>query len=720
MKKILLMMTAALLVVSCENGPDEPKGPKYPEPEKGATYQLEGTVNTEGFTWTSTSVVGLYSQMDEVRASNLACRIVGYAEPAVPEEGEEPAPVDPSPYEGKAVARFNTPAMDLVKGENSFLVYTPYNPELLYLAGMIYGLTIAEEQTQNAPNVAGSSFAIGTATGVPGVDEAFKFEMTPITALAKFTVSSSEFAGFAPSKITVYDEDGADLAGGFNVKIEDLSFQTLETHKRASVTVKNPVALTASSKQNIYLNLLPNDFTGKELWIIVEFDGAKGHVTIPMKKSGLKFEAGQTTEVDLSNISSNDNAAKDWYEPVESRYLAGPGVAYGDANTYFIQCKNGQTYTGATYQANADIPSEIKIDIKARGNFFSDACVDPRGAEFDWYRLQNGTVYVPRTGGYESSNVKPAEFEFSYDGNTTVTVKNTGAFAGAPILVMKKDGKILWAWAFWNVAADGTKIETVNFGPYQLANMEIGQPTTQYDKWIANSGTTVDPIYRVNHLYQWGRYIPIFWTTYWSSDIEGQNGNVPTMYGPVSLEEALAHPVSMIVGTEQKVNIQQWQTDAIGDLWGNQNQKTDAVGKKSIYDPCPKGWRVPDRATFEYIDAMIPAVSQGYTYEDTKGKVGIMLNGALFQTSGYLNGQLAQTGDIRLDSMGGGQTADAQQASLGLLWSNYIGSASANQPSVFFYGSSRYKADASYKPRVAGYNRTVAAPIRCQKDTDNR
>lgn len=719
MKKILLMMTAALLVVSCENGPDEPKGPKYPEPEKGATYQLEGTVNTEGFTWTSTSVVGLYSQMDEVRASNLACRIVGYTDPsAEAEEGVEP---EKSPYEGKAVARFNTPAMDLVKGENSFLVYTPYNPELLYLAGMIYGLTIAEEQTQNAPNVAGSSFAIGTATGVPGVDEAFKFEMTPITALAKFTVSSSEFAGFAPSKITVYDEDGADLAGGFNVKIEDLSFQTLETHKRASVTVKNPVALTASSKQNIYLNLLPNDFTGKELWIIVEFDGAKGHVTIPMKKSGLKFEAGQTTEVDLSNISSNDNAAKDWYEPMESRYLSGPGVAYGDANTYFIQCKNGQTYTGATYQANADIPSEIKIDIKARGNFFSDACIDPRGATFEWYTTANGSTYLPRTANY-TNGVDPSKFEFTYDNNTTVTVKNTGAFAGAPILVMKKDGKVLWAWAFWNVAADGTKVETVNIGQYQLANMDIGQPTTQYTTWIANKDTGGNPdvVYRMHHLYQWGRPIPIFWTTYWTTDLlaTGTAGNVPTIWGPLSLEEALANPVGVIVGDPSiygSDGILQWQTDTIGDLWGNQSQQTDAVGKKSIYDPCPKGWRVPDRNVFEALVALTPAEGQGYTYEDTAGMAGIRLNGNLFLTQGYINGKV-DAGNGRYATMGGGASGTAAQASHGLIWSNYIGSASANQPTTLYYRSSNGKA----APRVAGYNRVMSAAVRCQKDTDNR
>ena len=718
-------MLAFAVLASCSKDPEGPDTPKFPVPQPGTTYQLEGTVATEGFAWTSSAVVGLYSKTDGVRASNLQCKIVGWVDPTPAEPDEEgnlpPAP-DPSPYEGEAVARFDTPAMDLVQGKNTFLVYTPYNPELIYLNGTIYGLTVATEQTQTAPNVAGDCFSIGDAEGIAGVDEAFAFEMTPITAMAKFVVSSNEFVGYAPSKITVWDESGeAALTGGFNVAVEDLSFQRLETSSRASVSVKSPVALASGASQNIYLNMLPNDFTGKDLWIIVEFDSEEGHITIPMKKSNLSFTAGQVTEIDLTNIGREDNAAKEWYEPVEHRMLSGLGYAYGDANTYLIQCKNGSTYTGATYAEDADIPSEVVIDIKARGNFFN--VVDPRGATFEWFKLGGaagdgngtGTVYTPRYADYkDATDVDPTQFEISYDGNTTVKVKNTGAYAGAPILLMIKDNKIIWSWAFWNVAADGTKLEQISVGSFKIANMDIGQATTQFETWTANKiGSNPDVVFRTAHYYQWGRAIPVFWTTYWSANVfsAALSGNCPALYGPLSLAETIANPCGVIVNETNGGDCPQWQTETVGDLWGNCNSDQTSVGKKSVYDPCPKGWRVADRAVFDYIVASCPSAGTGYSYVDTRGAAGISFNGNVFITSGYINGK-TDANNGRMATMGAGNAGTVAATSHGLIWSNWIGGRTANQATAFYYRTSSGNA----APRIATYNRSIAGTVRCQVD----
>ena len=723
MKRNYLSIFLALsAIAACEKVPVEP-GTVYPEPESNVSYLLEGTVATEGFAWKTSSAVGLYSAMDEIKIINKECRIVGWANtaPVIDEEtGENTNAYTPSEYEGKAVARFTTPALDLVAGENKFVVYSPYNPDLVYSRGIIYGLNIDDRQVQAAPNVAADCFALGMVTGIPGVDETFKFELNPVTAVAQVSISSTEFAGYAPKRVSIYDDNNTPMAGGFNLNPETMEIvPTGEPLNRVSVTVTNTSLLSEVKTQNIYMNILPVDMSGKEIWVIVELQNEEGlTITVPTKKSGLVFKAGQTTLIDLGGLSETMNAAGEWYVATETRYLPGPGVAYGEANTYFIQCKNGSTYTGASYTPNPDIPDEIKIDIRARGNFYN--AVDPKGAEFDWARTMNGTVYTCRTIGYEASGVDPANgYEFSYDGNYTVTVKNVSAYAGSPILVMKKDGKILWAWTFWNVAADGTSIKPVTTAGYDFAPMDIGQATTQFDTWVANkNGANPDVVYRTTNLYQWGRYMPNFWTSYWTVTGGHDGANAVTneqclaiLTNPLSYTDAMANPVGMILAVTDATDQANWCSDDVKDFWGSTTGDREKEGIKSIYDPCPKGWRVADTKALSAIVDACPEVGSGYSYIDTAGYPGIRIGDNSFICAGYINGKTSDNG--RLANMGGANTGNTSGASHGLLWSNVCG---AVQGQAFYFRPSSGKV----APKINSYNKSISAPVRCQVDRDNR
>lgn len=717
MKKFLMLSAASLMVfAACEK---DPGTVEYPEPEKGASYLLEGTVEAAGFTWNSQSVVGLYSSTEGVKATNLECKIVGWEAPVVEEEGTEEGGETPAPqatmtkasqYEGKAVAQFNTPAMDLVKGENQFFVYTPYNPELVYVRGLIYGLDISDAQVQPAPNVAGACFACGTAKGIAGVDEAFKFTLTPITAMAKITIGSSEFVGYSVKKITVMDiAKEAKLGGGFNVNVADMSFQIAEAFSRVSVNVTAPAPLEAGKTQDFYIQLLPGDYTSSELVIMVEMEKDGSVVTLPIKKSGLKFEGGKTTEISFTSLGVADNMAKDWYVPVETRKLAGARFAYGEANTYFIQCKNGQTYNGATYTPNADIPDEVTIDIRPRGDFFS--VVDPKGATFEWALKGDGKPYGLRTAGYEASKVVPTAYEFTYDGNYTVKVKNTGAFAGAPILLMKKDGKVLWAWTFWNIAADGTKITEIAVGDDKIANIDLGQSTDQYATWVANkNGTNPDVVYRTTYLYQYGRPMPIFWDNYWTMGWDGAAGNIPALAGPLPMLDAISKPVGLILHPTNNTNLGSWSEETYADLWGGSKTGDNTEkGAKTIYDPCPKGWRVAYPGIF---DALLAG---GKTYENGVGYPGVRFaaaNDNLFVVAGYGNGKTADNG--RLATMGGHINGTAAGSKYGLLWTNMCG---ASQGTAMLFHSSGASGSAN---RLGTFNKTVNAAVRCMRDTENR
>ena len=717
-KSVLLFCAMAALAVSCQK---EPKGPVYPVPEPNTTYKFEGTVATEGFTWKTNSAIGVYSAMEDVKIINKPAYIEGYVEniaPVIDEEtGENINKYTPSPYDGKNIGVFNSQPMDLVQGENKFMIYSPYSKDLVYNKGIIYGLSIDDAQKQVAPNVAADCFAMAYCTAIPGVDETFKFELNPVTALAQVSITTTELTGYSPTRVSIYDDNNTPMAGGFNLNPETLEIiQTGEPLNRVSVTVDQPVALTSGAVQNIYLNILPVDFTGKELWVIVELQNQDGSsLTIPTKQKDLKFVAGQTTKIDLSGLNTSMNGAGDWYVASETRYLAGNGVAYGDANTYFIQCKNGTTYTGATYTPNPDIPDEVKIDIRARGNFYN--AVDPRGATFEWVTNAAGVVYTCRTAGYDSV-ISPDGYEFSYDGNYTVTVKNVSALAGSPILLMKKDGKTLWAWTFWNIAADGTKVEAYDLCGYKVAPMEIGISSTQYDTWTANKkGTNPDVIYRTANYYQWGRPMPVFWTSYWTLT-GGHDGSNPVtseqcmaiLSDPLTIAQSLENPVGLILNPVDATDQANWCSEPNNKFWGSTSGDLEKEGIKSIYDPCPKGWRVPDaiwatRIGEEYPDA------NSIEYVDNAGYPGVKIGGVQFVCCGYGNGKTSTNG--RLATMGGGENGSASASSHGLFWTNVSGNTQGN---ALYVRSSASKA----APRRATYNKSVSAPVRCVVDTDNR
>ncbi len=709
-------MTIALMAIaSCKK--DELLGPgdngnnggqeevNYPDPVNGATYVLEGTIKTDAFVWKEGASVGLYGAMDGLRIINKECAM-------------EPASV------GQAMGKFNTPGLNLLKGKNKFMAYTPYSQDLSYANGTIYGLSIGDEQVQSAPNAATDCFSVATFDGIPGVDETFKFELAPVTALAQVKLASSSLGDLAPKTVTIWDDSGNPMAGGFNIEVSSMTVTLLETGKKSKVAVSatTPSKFSETASQNFYIQILPGDYSSKELWIAIDLEDAEGKITtIPVKKSGLVFTAGETTLIDLGDLSYASNDAA-WYAAGETRLLTGNQVAYGEANTYLIQCKDGNTYTGATYQENSEIPDEVVIDYRARGNFSN--AVAPEGVTFEWAQISSG-VYTPRVADYEASGVVIKDkFTITHDAaNYTVKVKNTGAYAGAPILLMKKGNDILWAWSFWNIAADGTKLTPVTVGNYQFAPMDIGQPTTNAEKWIANSTKAGNPdvMFRLHHYYQFGRPIPIFWTTTWSLDgapFEATSqaqyatgiGNVPAIPSQMTLTESLANPVGFIVKTEINTVDARWCSDEIKDIWGTNDNTKEGV--KSIYDPCPKGWRLPSWKALNTVASQTPTWNVA-----TNGDCHLVVGGLKLVLAGRLQAKRSSASSYGAPTNYGmgnnGKIANCKHLAL---WANVAGSTQGQ--SLYVEYNTNDVAKSSF--RMGTFDYSQANPVRCIVDTDNR
>ncbi|MBR0300031.1 MAG: hypothetical protein IJQ93_06930 [Bacteroidales bacterium] len=578
--------------------------------------------------------------------------------------------------------------------------------ELIYNAG-----DIASEQSKASSERTFKTSASATAEVNGGAAD---FTLVHDAAIVKLSVASSALSGATVNAVILRGE-GAVLSAD------------AKDYVRVVLTDKPALSSTA---REIVFSVKEADLTGSEIDVAFELTKDSEDYTLPVGFTGKKISANKVNSFTFANLSDSQCVA--WYEPHDARVMSGSGYAYGEANTFFIQYKDG-VYTDGTLSPVAAYPASVPISIKARGNFLK--VHNPKGATFEWAKLGattgdqyngTGTVYTTRyadTNIGKNLGVNPTKFSFSYDDNLTVTVTNTGAFAGTPILLMVKGGKILWAWTFWNIAADGTTVAAVNVGGHQIANLAIGEASTNHDAWAAKSVDTFQPV----HFYQWGRPMPIFWHTYATARFlgSGKNGAMPAIEGPVTLDYATENPVGLIIGPTKGTDILNWSSEKDGTLWGGPIRTITTSGVKTNYDPCPKGWRVADPDAYVNASKALYNGEITVTNDATTFKHGVYLStapGTLFPVFGYFQGKI-NTDDLRpatyAFSAGNGANAN------GFTWSNFCPSNASNQPRMWMYASSAAAVGATdglsgTNFRAATTNRTAALPVRCEVDTDNR
>ena len=627
-------------------------------------------------------------------------------------------------------ASFETTSAVAAKTGDEILVYYPYSASTTYANGKFSGNLAASQETNDLTvsyGFAPYTFAYDVATVGEG---SVKFALEHPLAYVKVVVEQTTYVeNWKLKGVQIVDRTGAAKLAG-NYTVDTATGALTVTNGTSSVdqyfrVVKNTIANSENySSRYITLVTLPWDFTGSEVWVVAKFEDPTtgGMIYVPTKYENAKLKGGAWNIIKL-NLTAENNSVKGWYEPVDTRMMPVLGYAYGDQNTYLIQCKNGSTYNGATYTPNADIPSSVKVDIRGRGDF--SKVVDVTKATFAWFKkgLQtdgngSGAVYVGTTANYDASKVDPTKYTIddSTKAQGYITVTNTGAYAGSPILLMIVDGKVVWSWYFWNIAADGTTLKGVDVGDgTQMANMLVGQPTTNYNTWGSNlkKGTTdPDPIYRFIACYQWGRTMPHFWTSYPSidpGDGSGNNGkdlNMPwyKTETAVTLAEAIARPVGFIAAS-YPTQLTTWCSEDITQLWG-------ANGVKSVYDPCPKGWKVPASDVYKYMkeNGTITYYSDTSTEYEYFGAPGLLYGSEIVcVAAGYHQGYVASNG--RLQPQGTGVYLLGKQG-WGGAWTNS------------FYNGNPIRSCTGTSARkqfdTSSNNSTLSVNLRCQKDTDNR
>ena len=164
-----------------------------------------------------------------------------------------------------------------------------------------------------------------------------------------------------------------------------------------------------------------------------------------------------------------------------------------------------------------------------------------------------------------------------------IAFQTADTFKEGNAVIAAKDasGNILWSWHIWFTDQPQSHVYNNNAG-------------TMMDRNLGATSATKGDVGALGLLYQWGRKDPFLSSSSISDAIEAKStitwpSAVSSDSSNGTIDYATANPTTFI--TYNSGNRDWYYT---GDSSTDNTRWTTSDKGKSIYDPCPAGWRVPD------------------------------------------------------------------------------------------------------------------------------
>lgn len=327
--------------------------------------------------------------------------------------------------------------------------------------------------------------------------------------------------------------------------------------------------------------------------------------------------------------------------------------------------------------------------------------LDTNEVKILWQTSADLIKYLDMRDGYVTFYVAPDKDE---DDNELTTLVPGNALLAA----YNKTGDIIWTWHIWVTNSNPMAVEnTFTINGVTMMNHNLGADTNN------NGEADSDAILRSYGLYyQWGRKDPIPGPHSWnfagnyddilynSSEYEEKLQYEESSVGG-SVEWTTANPLTMIKGNPD--NDFDWLSGGHDDtLWSSES--------KSINDPCPAGWRVPDSSVFENLT--ITSVDDDMPWEDAQAMYGWMLEDTATQDRHFFSAAGRRNYlDGRLDNMNVNEV-------LPVPWSGYYWSSSVdgvNAKALYFNLNTNTRTWNGIETDRA-MQRANAMPIRCVRE----
>lgn len=304
---------------------------------------------------------------------------------------------------------------------------------------------------------------------------------------------------------------------------------------------------------------------------------------------------------------------------------------YGTANSYIVSSGNRGYCFDATVKGNGvntlnlengkvvTLPdNDIRIQgVDSVGIIRSDAMMKLVGGKWEMIestherlntkmielvasKLSSGRVLFKVIGDKND----PQSSVLQYKGNVKI-----GAF--------DKDGNVLWSWHIW--VTDKPRNQGYANG-YVSLDRNLGAVTADYKNFKRGYS------HWSGFYYQFGRKDPI----YRPSVDDGLSSEWPInkVGHPVSVAEAHRNPVTYYFDENNAAGTNgHWTTDENSEyFWGFRSVRDDVI--KTLYDPCPPGYRVPGTGIFEQFNS-------GFTLEKVFSDTGVPA-GYTFNLGGFI------------------------------------------------------------------------------------
>ena len=217
-------------------------------------------------------------------------------------------------------------------------------------------------------------------------------------------------------------------------------------------------------------------------------------------------------------------------------------------------------------------PGKYKFNATVRGNSL-ESVGEIASAEVIW---TFGTTYV------DQQMISEVNF---VDGYVEFEIAEEATYGNALIAVRDANGTILWSWHIWLCDFDPEETAHKYYNGNILMDRNLGAT-------IAEFNSINEKRRAAGTLYQWGRKDPM------TKDVITSTRERYSTYA-----ESFANPTEFIIG-------EWWASDVTNALWSS--------AQKTTYDPCPPGWTVASKNSWENIGFKAPVSDLGLkmTYDN--------------------------------------------------------------------------------------------------------
>lgn len=189
------------------------------------------------------------------------------------------------------------------------------------------------------------------------------------------------------------------------------------------------------------------------------------------------------------------------------------------------------------------------------------------------------------------------DIELKY-GYVRFKLPDSSARGNAVVAVYDKDYNILWSWHIW--ITERPSEQSFSIGEHTITMLDRNLGAT-----AARCSTADDALATYGLYYQWGRkdpsmgpptynYAPINLNTapYYDFSSDEKSATEVTQFAQPTLRDGVENPMYLILPTSQPLSyIFNWAYQRYDFLWGYDSSTGMTI--KTIYDPCPFGYRVP-------------------------------------------------------------------------------------------------------------------------------